>query len=34
MYEVGNFEGLEVSTEEDFEMAELIINSGLDKLRK
>ena len=34
MYDVGNFEGFEVNRKEDFEMAELIINSGLDKLRK
>jgi CMP-N-acetylneuraminic acid synthetase len=31
--EVGHFEGLEIEREDDFEMAELIINSGLDRER-
>jgi len=29
--EIGHFEGLEVDRLDDFEMAELIINAGLDK---
>jgi CMP-N-acetylneuraminic acid synthetase len=31
--EVGHFEGFEIDREDDFEMAELIINAGLDKER-
>ncbi len=31
--EVGHFEGFEIDREDDFEMAELIINAGLDRER-
>jgi CMP-N-acetylneuraminic acid synthetase len=33
MKEIGTFEGLEINTKEDFQMAELIVNSGFDRER-